>query len=37
MYPGDGKVDREAQGVRFTGEFHTNLALFVGGTLRYEF
>jgi long-chain fatty acid transport protein len=37
MYLGDGKVDQTAQGVRFKGEFDTNYALFVGGTLRYEF
>jgi long-chain fatty acid transport protein len=37
MYMGDGKVDQKAQGVRFKGEFDTNLALFIGGTLRYEF
>jgi len=37
MYLGEGKVDQTAQGVRFKGEFDTNYALFVGGTLRYEF
>jgi len=37
IYLGDGKVDQTAQGVRFKGEFETNYALFVGGTLRYEF
>jgi hypothetical protein len=37
MYLGDGKVDQTDQGVRFKGEFDTNYALFVGGTLRYEF
>ena len=37
IYLGDGKVDQTAQGVRFKGEFDTNYALFVGGTLRYEF
>ena len=37
MYLGDGKVDQTAQGVRFKGEFDTNYALFVGGSLRYEF
>ena len=34
---GDGKVDQTAQGVRFKGEFDNNYALFIGGTLRYEF
>ena len=37
MYLGEGKVDQTAQGVRFKGDFDTNFALFVGGTLRYEF
>ena len=37
IYLGDGKVDQTAQGVRFKGEFDTNYALFVGGTVRYEF
>lgn len=37
MYLGDGKVDQTAQGVRFKGEFDNNYALFIGGTLRYEF
>ena len=37
IYLGDGKVDQTAQGVRFKGEFDTNYALFVGGTIRYEF
>ncbi len=37
IYLGEGKVDQTAQGVRFKGEFDTNYALFVGGTLRYEF
>jgi hypothetical protein len=37
MYMGDGKVDQTSQGVRFKGEFDTNYALFVGGTVRYEF
>ena len=36
-YLGDGKVDQTAQDVRFKGEFDTNYALFVGGTLRYAF
>jgi hypothetical protein len=35
MYFGEGKVDQTAQGVRFKGEFDTNMALFLGGTLRY--
>lgn len=37
IYFGDGKVDQTAQGVRFEGEFDTNLAMFLGGTLRYRF
>ena len=37
MYLGDGKVDQTAQGVRFKGEFDSNFALFVGGTVKYEF
>ena len=36
-YFGDGKVDQTAQGVRFKGEFDTNLAMFLGGTFRYLF
>ena len=36
-YLGDGKVDQTTQGVRFKGEFDTNYALFLGGTLRYAF
>ena len=37
MYFGDGKVDQTAQGVRFKGEFDNNVAMFLGGTLRYVF
>ena len=37
IYFGEGKVDQTAQGVRFKGEFDTNMALFLGGTLRYLF
>jgi long-chain fatty acid transport protein len=37
IYFGEGKVDQTAQGVRFKGEFDTNVALFLGGTLRYVF
>ena len=37
MYMGDGKVDQTAQGVRFKGEFDTNVILTLGGTLRYTF
>ena len=37
MYIGEGKVDQTAQGVRFKGKFDTNMALFLGGTLRYVF
>jgi long-chain fatty acid transport protein len=36
-YLGEGKVDQEAQGVRFKGEFDTNYVLFAGGTVRYTF
>jgi long-chain fatty acid transport protein len=34
---GDAKIDQTSQGVRATGEFDTNLLLFLGGTLRYVF
>ncbi len=34
---GDGKIDQTAQGVRAKGEFSTNYALFLGGTVRYHF
>jgi len=37
LYFGEGRVDQTAQGVRFKGEFDTNMALFLGGTLRYVF
>jgi len=37
VYFGEGKVDQTAQGVRFKGEFDTNMALFLGGTVRYVF
>ena len=37
VYFGEGKVDQTVQGVRFKGKFDTNMALFVGGTLRYRF
>jgi len=37
MYFGKGKVDQVAQGVRFKGEFDANIALFLGGTVRYLF
>jgi long-chain fatty acid transport protein len=37
LYFGDGQVDQTAQGVRFKGEFDTNMALFLGGTIRYVF
>jgi len=37
IYFGEGKVDQTAQGVRFKGKFDTNMALFMGGTLRYVF
>ncbi len=37
IYFGKGKVDQIAQGVRFKGEFDTNMALFLGGTVRYAF
>ena len=35
MYLGDSKVDQTAQGVRFKGEFDTNLIFSLGGTIRY--
>ena len=34
LWLGDGKVDQTAQGVRFAGEFDTNLTYFLCGTLR---
>jgi hypothetical protein len=37
MYFGEGKVDQTEQGVRFKGKFDTNMALFLGGTVRYVF
>jgi long-chain fatty acid transport protein len=37
MYAGDGKVDQTAQGLRFKGEFDTNLVFSLGGTLHYTF
>ena len=37
MYAGNGKIDQTAQGVRFKGEYDTNLILTLGGTLRYTF
>lgn len=37
LYAGKGKVDQTAQGVRFKGEFDTNLVLSLGGTIRYTF
>ena len=37
MYLGDGKVNQTAQGVRFKGEFDTNVILTLGGTIRYTF
>ena len=37
IYFGKGKVDQTSQGVRFKGEFDTNMALFLGGTVRYVF
>jgi len=37
LHAGDGKVDQTTQGVRFKGEFNTNLVLFVGGSVRYKF
>jgi len=36
-YFGEGKVDQTAQGVRFKGKFDTNMAAFLGGTIRYIF
>ena len=37
MYGGDAKVDQTTQGVRFKGEFDTNLLMFIGGSVRYQF
>jgi long-chain fatty acid transport protein len=37
VYLGDASVDQTNQGVRVKGEYDTNLILFLGGTLRYEF
>ena len=37
LYFGKGETDQTAQGVRFKGDFDTNMALFLGGTLRYLF
>lgn len=34
---GDAAIDQTAQGVRTTGEFETNVIVFLGGTIRYEF
>jgi hypothetical protein len=30
-------IDQTAQGMRTKGEFETNVTMFPGGTLRYEF
>ena len=37
MYAGNGNVDQTAQGVRFKGDFETNLIWSVGGTILYTF
>jgi len=37
MYAGDAQVDQTSQGVRFKGEFETNLVYSFGGTIRYTF
>jgi long-chain fatty acid transport protein len=37
MYLGDGRVDQTAQGVRFKGEFDTNVIFTLAGTIRYTF
>ena len=37
VYFGDGDVDQTAQCVRIKGEFDTNIAMFLGGTLHYVF
>jgi long-chain fatty acid transport protein len=34
---GDAAIDQTQQGVRVEGEFDTNVILFLGGTLRYQF
>jgi long-chain fatty acid transport protein len=37
MYAGKGNVDQTAQGVRFKGDFDTNLIYALGGTILYAF
>ena len=37
IYFGDGKIDQVAQGVRAKGEFDENWAVFLGGSLKYDF
>ena len=37
LYFGDGQVDETARGIRFTGEFDINMALYLGETTRYVF
>ena len=34
---GDAAIDQTAQGVRTKGEFESNVIVFLGGTLRYQF
>lgn len=37
IYLGEGEVEQTAQGVRFKGDFEIDIALFLGGTIRYDF
>jgi long-chain fatty acid transport protein len=37
LYAGKGRTDQIQQGVRFKGDFETNLILIAGGTIRYVF
>jgi len=37
MYAGDAEVDQTSQGVRFKGDFESNLLLTLSGTVRYYF
>ncbi len=34
---GDAQVDQTAQGVRFAGEFDTNIAILLGGSVQWRF
>ncbi|NOR25613.1 MAG: hypothetical protein GQ542_14745 [Desulforhopalus sp.] len=37
LWLGDGKMDQEAGGERFKGEFSTNNIVFLSGTIKYKF